>query len=196
MPHERFLGLCWDRGLNKSTMWSFVQSQATAELEIILTVLIWERITTCWVLWDKRIKIKTWYRNVIFVSKLGKGKGKEPRWNLPKKTWETCLEVCLAARYGRSQLINFTFWSWAYFSLYYLTKNMNDFAQRGGVLVQLSLLCATRVPAAQPLWRTTFNTKLFSSFKIFSFNQSVVRYLSKVQCLGFWQISAALQENG
>lgn len=109
-------------------MRSFIQSQATAELEIILSVLIGERITTCWVLWDKGIKIKTWYRDVIFVCKLGKGKGKEPRRNSPKKTWETCLEVCLAARHGRSQLINFTFRSWAYFSLYYLTKNMNDFA--------------------------------------------------------------------
>lgn len=137
-------------------------------------------------------KEKTWYRDVIFVCKLGKGKGKEPRINFPKKTWETCLEVCLAARHGRSQLINLTFRSWAYFSLYYLTKNMNDFAWHGGVLVQLPLLCATRVPAAQSPWRTTFHTKLFPSFKTLSVSQTIVRYLSKAQCLGFWRISGAL----
>lgn len=76
-------------------------------------------------------KDKNMVQDVIFVCKLGKEKRKETRINFPKKTWETCLEVCLAARHGRSQLINFTFRSWAYFSLYYLTKNMNDFAWRG-----------------------------------------------------------------
>lgn len=97
-----------------------------------------------------------------FRMQTGK-KGKEPRRNLPKKTWETCLEVCLAARHGRSQLINFTFRSWAYFSPYYLTNNMNDFAWRGGDPVQLPIPCATRVPAAQSLGRTTFSTKLFAT---------------------------------
>lgn len=156
-----------------------MQSQATAELERILSVLVWERITTCRVLWDKRIKIKTWYRDVIFVCKLGKRKGKEPRRSLPKKTWETCLEIRLAARHGRSQLINFIFWTWAYFSPYYLTKNMNDFAWCGGVLVQLPILYATRVPAAQSLRRTTFNTKLFPSLMIFSFNQRALSGISQ-----------------
>lgn len=149
MPHERFIGLCWDWGLNKSTC--RVLSRATAELEIILSVLIWERITTFCVLWDKRIKIKTWHGDVIFVCKLGKGKEKEPRRNLPEKTWETCLEVCLAARYGRSQLINFTFQIWEYFSLYYLTKNMNDFAWCGGVLVQPPLLCHKGASSTVPV---------------------------------------------
>lgn len=53
----------------------------------------------------------------------------------------------LAARHHRSQLITFTLLSWAYLSLYYLTKNMNDFAQHRGVLIRLPLLCATTVPS-------------------------------------------------
>lgn len=172
-----------------------MQNQATAELEIIVSVLIWERITTCWVLWDKRIKIKTQYHNVILVCKLGKEKGKEPRRNLPKKTWETRLEVCLAARHGRSQLINFTFWSWAYFSPYYLTKHTNDFAWCGGALVQVPTLCATRVPAAQSLGEPLL-VQNCSLLEMLSFNQSTVRYLSKAQCLVFWLIFVALQANG
>lgn len=45
-----------------------------------------------------------------------------------KKTWERCLEFCLAARHHRSQLINFKFLSWACLSPYDLTKNANDFS--------------------------------------------------------------------
>lgn len=78
-----------------------------------------------------------------------------------KKTWERCLEFCLAARHHRSQLINFKFLSWACFSPYDLTKNVNDLAQCGAVLMKLPLLCVTVSQALQSLCRTISYTKMF-----------------------------------
>lgn len=61
-----------------------------------------------------------------FCVQTGQREGKGAQQKFSKKTWEKCLEACLEDRHHSSQLINFTFLRWAYFSLYYLTTNMND----------------------------------------------------------------------